>query len=150
MNNKLPKQRKNTGQPPSQTGQPSATGLTRHEFYQGPVPPPAILAKLEEIVPGSAERIIKMAEFDQHAAYEVKKDIHARATQSETNAHKESMTSMYMAFAICILFTVCGTVLLMNGFEKAGGALVCVTLINIVGGFLGKRIRRSTTKEKVE
>ena len=33
-----------------------------HSEFSGPLPHPAILAKYDEIVPGSADRIIKMAE----------------------------------------------------------------------------------------
>ncbi len=33
--------------------------------YQGPIPPPQMLARYEEIVPGAGERILAMAEKEQ-------------------------------------------------------------------------------------
>ncbi|KAA0570153.1 DUF2335 domain-containing protein [Azospirillum sp. Sh1] len=36
--------------------------LERHERFEGPMPPPALLRQYEEIVPGAAERILAMAE----------------------------------------------------------------------------------------
>jgi len=37
--------------------------FTRQEF-SGPIPPPAILSGYDNVVPGAAERILKMAEAD--------------------------------------------------------------------------------------
>lgn len=36
--------------------------VIRGEMYSGPIPPPEALARYEEIQPGAADRIIKMAE----------------------------------------------------------------------------------------
>jgi len=35
-----------------------------HQQFSGPIPPPAILSGYDSIVPGAAERILKMAEAD--------------------------------------------------------------------------------------
>ncbi len=47
-------------QPPNLRGRVS-TSLSM-EAFQGPIPPPAVLESYERIVPGAAERILKMAE----------------------------------------------------------------------------------------
>lgn len=39
--------------------------VIRGEMYSGPIPPPEALARYEEIQPGAADRIIKMAEKQQ-------------------------------------------------------------------------------------
>ncbi len=39
--------------------------VQRYEAFQGPIPPPSYLAGYEEILPGSANRIINMAEKEQ-------------------------------------------------------------------------------------
>ena len=36
--------------------------VMRSEMYSGPIPPPEALARYEEIQPGAADRILKMAE----------------------------------------------------------------------------------------
>ena len=43
----------------------SASGVVvaKSEFYAGPIPDPETLARYEEILPGAAERILKMAEY---------------------------------------------------------------------------------------
>jgi uncharacterized membrane protein len=37
----------------------------QQSYHSGPLPPPAIIAQYDEIVPGAAERIIQMAEKSQ-------------------------------------------------------------------------------------
>ena len=44
------------------------------QIHQGPLPSPDQLAKYEEYIPGSAERIIKMAENAHNHAYEIDKE----------------------------------------------------------------------------
>ena len=39
--------------------------IIRSEMYSGPIPPPEALARYEEIQPGAADRILKMAEKQQ-------------------------------------------------------------------------------------
>src|SRR3989338_3375865 len=53
MNNKLSEQNKNS----------EARGmLVQHQEFSGPLPPPEVLRQFDQVVPGAAERIIKMAE----------------------------------------------------------------------------------------
>jgi hypothetical protein len=37
----------------------------QHESYHGPIPPPALFRQFEEILPGVADRILRMAEKEQ-------------------------------------------------------------------------------------
>lgn len=53
-------------QPPVSQG-PAQRGVSarlQHQevSYAGPIPPPAMLARYNEVLPGAAERILKMAE----------------------------------------------------------------------------------------
>lgn len=124
-----------------QKKQPQQAVTTREIIYQGPVPPPAIMERLERIVPGAADRIITMAEKDQAASHEAAQRSHERAVQAETNEHRERMTALWMAFAICFLFSIGGVALVLHGFEKIGAALICTTLLGVVGSFLNRKKR---------
>lgn len=43
---------------------PTSRGVTMQQSYQGPIPPPAMLAAFDDLKPGLAERIIRMAELE--------------------------------------------------------------------------------------
>lgn len=83
-----------------------------------------------------------MAEKDQAAAHEAQRCAHERATQQEKDEHRESMTALWMAFSICLVFAVGGIILVLNGYEKIGTALIGTTLLGVVGSFLGQKKRK--------
>jgi len=43
------------------------------EYHSGPLPPPGVIKQYNEIIPGSAERILKMAEKEQEHRFEMNK-----------------------------------------------------------------------------
>ena len=100
------------------------------------------MEKLEQLLPGAADRIFTMAEKDQDAAHEAQRLAHARATQVENNQHTENMTALVMAFVVCIVFAVCGVILVLNGFEKMGASLLGTTLLGVVTSFLYKKKKK--------
>ncbi len=129
--------------PPKKSPQPTAVRQTTQEIlYQGPVPPPHIMEQLERLLPGAADRIFTMAEKDQDAAHEAQRLTHERADRQEENQHKENMTALWMAFSICLVFAVGGILLVLNGYEKIGAALIGTTLLGVVGSFLGQKRRK--------
>jgi len=97
------------------------------------------MERLEQIVPGAAGRIITMAEKAQAASHEATQRAHERAVQIEADEHSENMTALWMAFAICLVFSIGGVVLVLQGFEKIGAALICTTLLGVVGSFLSRK-----------
>ncbi|WP_206214347.1 DUF2335 domain-containing protein [Desulfovibrio sp. ZJ369] len=122
---------------PPQTIRRTTQGI----IYHGPVPPPAIMERLEQIVPGAADRIIAMAEKDQTASHEAAQHAHERAAQIEADEHRENMTALWMAFTICFIFSIGGVALVLHGFEKIGAALICTTLLGVVSSFLSRKKR---------
>lgn len=49
---------------------PDQTGILRIETHVGPLPPPSSLIGYEQVLPGAAERVFKMAEKNQDMQYE--------------------------------------------------------------------------------
>ena len=47
--------------------------VARVETFQGPIPPPSVLEAYEKILPGAAERILKMAENQSTHRQEIEK-----------------------------------------------------------------------------
>lgn len=94
---------------------------------------------MENILPGAADRIFTMAEKDQDAqiAHQEKQD--ANVTLIAKNEHHENMTALWMAFIVCLVFVISGTILVIYGHEKIGTALIGTTLLGVIGSFLAKR-----------
>ena len=44
-----------------------------------------------------------------------------------------------MAFTVCLVFVISGTILVIYGHEKIGTALIGTTLLGVIGSFLAKR-----------
>lgn len=110
----------------------SVARVNFQQQYVGPVPPPAIMEKMEAVLPGAADRIFTMAEKDQDAQ-------NAFYKTREANTHNEAITALWMAFIICIVFTLCGTTLVLQGYVKTGAVLLGTTLTGVVGSFLYRR-----------
>jgi uncharacterized membrane protein len=55
---------KNKSVSTKKTPQKQVTNQVTHQQFSGPIPPPSILSGYDSIVPGAAERILRMAEED--------------------------------------------------------------------------------------
>ena len=107
--------------------------------YQGPIPPPAIMEQMEKLLPGAADRIFVMAEKDQDAQIAKLERRDSNMAMIARSEHTENMTALWMAFVVCLVFVVCGTFLVINGYEKTGAALIGTTLLGVITSFLSRR-----------
>lgn len=115
--------------------------------YVGPLPPPAFMDAFERVVPGAAERILKMAEEDQANTYKLQQQTYALAVDSEKHFHGEYMAALWLAFAVCVLFGAGGVALVLCGYEKIGATMLGSALVAVATSILNKR-RRHTPKIK--
>lgn len=84
--NKLPQTQAQPGQP-SVSGKPVSVTTHNTQVFQGPLPPPEILARFDQIVPGAAERIIRLAETEVAHRQEQERS----ATQANITAQKRQL-----------------------------------------------------------
>ena len=95
------------------------------QIHQGPLPSADQLAKYEEYIPGSAERIIKMAENKLNHACEIDKETLKVVSQ-------ERRRGQYMAFFIGA-FGILGAIYLgLEGYSFAGISIGIAGIILIV------------------
>ena len=136
--------------PQKQKAKKNEAAIVHHQeqvvHYQGPVPPPAIMEKLEGILPGAADRIFSMAEAEQKAAHEHQRNQDAGTIHIIQNEHRQNILALVCAFIVCIVFAVCGTILVLNGFVKTGGGLLGLTMLGVTGSFLARWKHRPLTK----
>ena len=110
--------------------------------FAGPLPPPQILQGYELACPGSAHRIIELAEAQ--SAHR------RRMEEKEVDAQIEGMRSQFFearrgqAFAFCVsvLFLLCGTVAVIWGHSWAGSLFGVMGVSGIVGTFIRGRAEK--------
>jgi uncharacterized membrane protein len=99
------------------------------EFFSGPLPHPDILKKFNEVVPGSAERIIKMAE-DQSAH---RKELEKKVIASDIYRSK---WGQILGFIIAIMGLAVSAAVAIYGSAIAGGIIGVGTLASLVSVFM--------------
>ncbi len=104
--------------------------------YVGPIPPPAMLARYNEVLPGAAERILKMAEDQSgHRQYLEKAVINSDITQARSG--------VACGFIVALAFLVAAVWVSLKGQPILGGFFGTVDLVALVGVFVyGTRSRR--------
>jgi uncharacterized membrane protein len=93
--------------------------IFRSDEYEGPVPPPALIAGYQQAVPGGGERVLAFAESEQ-------KHRHALENRSMRYSASAHILGQVMAFALSLTITVFGYELLRNGQSVAGYATLLV------------------------
>lgn len=112
------------------------------ESFSGPIPPPTILAQYDQVLPGSAERILKMAET-QEAHRHV---IEAKVIKSEVI---NSRAGLIFGFMIGMTAIISGAIVASSNGELVGGAISLGGLGSLVSVFVyGSKSRKEERVEK--
>lgn len=108
--------------------------LVRHEqtvSYSGPLPPPSDLQRFEQILPGAAERIMRMAELQSE---------HRRQLESQvvSSGVRKSERGLMFGLIIGITAIVTGGLCAVLGKEIAasfigGGGIVGLVSVFVIG-----------------
>jgi uncharacterized membrane protein len=114
------------------------------QIYKGPLPSPSLLKEFDSVVPGCAERIIRMAEEQSNHRQFLEKTV-------IVGDSKRANHGLWVGGAIAVLFLVGAVFLIHEGHDWAGVALGSVDLVGIVGAFIyGTRSRKAERSEKAE
>lgn len=116
--------------------------VAQTELFQGPLPPPGHLAAYDQIVPGAAERILRMAE-DQAE--------HRRGLESivvHSNVKQETR-GQWFGFVIAMTAILGGIYLMDSGKSLWGAATAIAAIVGLVGLFVwSKRQQKRELREK--
>src|SRR3989338_6599528 len=116
--------------------------LRQETSFSGPLPPPETLKKFDEVVPGAAERIIKMAEGQFVHRTELEKLV----IKSDV---EQSKRGQLFGFAIAVIGFVTAIIAILNGEQWAAGIMGGATLATLAGVFVyGSRSRSKEREEK--
>jgi len=115
----------------------------RQESFSGPLPPPEILRKFNEVIPGSAERIFKMAEEQFQHRVELERQV----IRSEI---EQAKWGQILGFVIAVFGLAIAGYISVYGNEWAGGIIGVGTLASLVGVFMyGSKQRAKEREEKM-
>jgi uncharacterized membrane protein len=150
---KLPRNNKpnNTHQPPSIQTQTQVT------HYQGAIPPPEILRGFEELVPGTAARLIALAEDESaHRRQVENKALDANIALQEQNViiakqqnkvvNRSDIMGQFFGFIICISCVGAAIFLGINGHDELAGAITVIPSAAVIKAFFSSKNHQQQNK----
>jgi len=106
------------------------------QSYTGPIPPPAMLEKYNQVVPGAAERILKLAE-DQSSH---RQNIETIVIKSDS---RNSLFGVFSALIISLGVIYLAYFAIKENYPAAGVIFSALGLSSLVGTFIyGTRSRK--------
>jgi len=112
------------------------------ERFAGPLPHPEILEQYDKIVPGLAERIVKMAESQAHHRQGLERTVVLSNTRNERRGQ-------VFGFIISMLVIGGSIYLIDSGKSVEGVTGIVVNLVSLVGIFIyGRRRKERDLAEK--
>lgn len=125
--------------------------LIEASAWAGPLPEPDILRRYDEILPGAAERILKMAENQQRHHHDQENrqlEMYFMALQSDS---KRSNRGLWAGFAITLAGLGGGMFLVYAGHDWAGAAIAGLNLVSLAAVFVyGTRSRRAERADNAD
>lgn len=113
---------------------------TIHSSYSGPLPPPQHFEAYEKVCPGSASRILEIAENQQRHRTEIEKAL--------VNANiKETKRGQWFGFAIAFTAIIGGFWLISIDKDAMGIATVIGAIATLVGTYIYGRISEKKERE---
>ena len=118
---------------------PKVEAMIKAYTYRGPLPHPKILHGYEEVLPGSADRIIKMAENQQnHRIKSTEKLIKAETEQSKIG--------LVFAFTLSMVMLLGGIILIGIGNDLSGYILIIPTIAGLIALFIKENFKINEKK----
>ena len=128
----------------------------KSETFEGPLPHPDILARYENILPGIADRIVRMAEAEQNARHsaidqDAKNkstlvDIAAKESAGALEAQKKGQNVGLAISLVCVLCAiVCA---LMDKPTIVTCAFLAVPTASLIGSFMPKLWNNDVKEDK--
>lgn len=113
--------------------------------WQGPIPPPAVIREYEDVLPGAAERILRMAEVPMEMAHEQqhhRHDLESRVVRSDM---RRSWAGMILGFLLALAVVSAGVWLVWNDRPVEGIVAILGPVATLAGVFVFSQ--RSRTRE---
>jgi len=103
-------------------------GVTGVMLQSGPFPSPEVMETLERLNPGSADRVLRMAEREQENFHEFARKEQSIDFMSANRMTRLPLLGMWLGFALCMTSLIIGAVLIYLGHEVGGYASLSVSV----------------------
>ena len=117
------------------------------EHFSGPIPPPKLLAEYEKIVPGSGDRIIRMAEHQMAHRHQMESEAVSIDKLFLIGENRKSYFGTACGFVIACLTLFFGFKLLGMGKNIEGFGTLLLGLGSLVGAFFYSQTRSKKEEE---
>ena len=119
-----------------------------YESFSGPLPPPDILSRYNDVLPNAAERIFKMTESQaKHRQALEHKEFEAMLESAKAEYHQNRLGT-YCGFGIATILATLGVICILSGHDWAGVGIGTSGLCGIVATFvLGPTSRKSENSD---
>ncbi|MDX1992813.1 MAG: DUF2335 domain-containing protein [bacterium] len=112
-----------------------------HEMYSGPLPPPRLFSEYEKVLPGSANRILQMAENQQLHRQKLE------TTVIESDKFRE-LIGLGAGFIMALTALVGGIHLLNTGRDVTGFLVLTGEVVTLAGVYFSARNQRRKELEE--
>jgi uncharacterized membrane protein len=119
----------------------SIIAAIRSTSFSGPIPPPEMLKGHNEVLPGAADRILKMAENQNK--HRIAMEASVAASDMKRAGH-----GLLAGLLVTSLLILCATWCILSGHDAAGGTLGTATIIGLAGVFVYGTITRKDERRK--
>jgi uncharacterized membrane protein len=131
------------GQPAVPSGQVVTVQQTVQGFT-GPIPPPAVLAGYEQVLPGSANRIITMAERQSEHRQSLERQV-----VSANIRHAE--IGLWLGATVAVLLAAAAVIVTLAGYPETGAVIGAVDIVGVVTVFvLRQRAQERELQDKAD
>ena len=107
--------------------------FVRQEMFAGPLPHPQSFKEYEEVLPGSADRILKMAEKQQEHRSILERSV-------VENNNRIAVRGQIFGFIVFILGIAAGVFFVLQGMKVFGGIFLTSTMVTLVGLFITGKV----------
>lgn len=111
------------------------------EQYSGPIPPPDTMERYEALVPGAADRILRMAEREAEHGHALQRTTLGADIEARCEALAIERRGQLFALAVVVLSLGATVALALTGHEVPAAAVGGATLVSLATAFLGTRRR---------
>jgi len=139
--------RKNKNTVPTSPKQDDNVHVQQSVEFSGPLPPPSILAKYEQINPGFANRIVSLAESEAEHRRDLEEKMVAADIETLKQSVNERRLGQIFAFAIGTIRIISGTYAAIHGAQIAGSFIGTGGVIGLVSVFIYGRKEKPPQKE---
>lgn len=130
--------------------EPSSIQTVSQTTFQGPIPSPDALDRYNKVIPGAAERILKMAESEtahrhQQEIQTLNANVNAQTRQLDIaelqtkKIYRSDTIGQALGFTVSIACIVGSVTLALNNLELAAAALAAIPTAAVIRAFFSPR-----------